>query len=194
MSPRTRNVKFQRVHNKEENNPCLLFTAVDSNVTEGGENFSVGQRQLFCLARAVLRDSCILIMDEATASIDQETDHMVQRVIQSAFKDRTVITIAVSVQNCNPTYFLRGRTLFEVKTTFKRSVLTLFNVVCILFSGKCSMQKWVIFLFINLSASNWNHTEQWYDSATKGWASDRTWYTCKSTELQQRLLVYGAWW
>uniref|UniRef100_A0A670KIV3 ATP binding cassette subfamily C member 9 n=1 Tax=Podarcis muralis TaxID=64176 RepID=A0A670KIV3_PODMU len=67
---------------------------LDAIVTEGGENFSVGQRQLFCLARAFVRKSSILIMDEATASIDMATENILQKVVMTAFADRTVVTIA----------------------------------------------------------------------------------------------------
>ncbi|XP_069084641.1 ATP-binding cassette sub-family C member 9 isoform X1 [Pleurodeles waltl] len=67
---------------------------LDAIVTEGGENFSVGQRQLFCLARAFVRKSSILIMDEATASIDMATENILQKVVMTAFSDRTVVTIA----------------------------------------------------------------------------------------------------
>ncbi|XP_070785441.1 ATP-binding cassette sub-family C member 9 isoform X2 [Enoplosus armatus] len=72
---------------------------IDAVVTEGGENFSVGQRQLFCLARAFVRKSSILIMDEATASIDMATENILQKVVMTAFADRTVVTIAHRVSS-----------------------------------------------------------------------------------------------
>ncbi|XP_009184747.1 ATP-binding cassette sub-family C member 8 isoform X8 [Papio anubis] len=67
---------------------------LDAIITEGGENFSQGQRQLFCLARAFVRKTSIFIMDEATASIDMATENILQKVVMTAFADRTVVTIA----------------------------------------------------------------------------------------------------
>ncbi|XP_072039246.1 ATP-binding cassette sub-family C member 9-like [Amphiura filiformis] len=71
-----------------------LDEGLDYEVSEGGENFSVGQRQLFCFVRAFLRNSRILIMDEATASIDYDTELILQELVKSHFVDKTVITIA----------------------------------------------------------------------------------------------------
>jgi len=92
---------------------------IDFPINEGGGNLSAGEKQLICIARAVLRKSKIIVMDEATASIDINTEHSIQELMNDAFKDSTMLIIAHRINtiiNCNKVMVLSYGELKEFDT------------------------------------------------------------------------------
>lgn len=67
---------------------------LEQAISENGQNLSSGERQLICICRAILRKSSVVILDEATANIDMNTEQKIQALIESQFKDSTMVTIA----------------------------------------------------------------------------------------------------
>lgn len=94
-----------------------VVTSLDYLIKEGGINFSAGQKQLICMARAILRNNTILILDEATANVDPVTDDLIQRIIKKKFSHCTTFIVAHKLENvmdCDKIMVLNKGSILEL--------------------------------------------------------------------------------
>ncbi|CAK9831718.1 ATP-binding cassette sub-family C member 5 [Anthophora retusa] len=97
----------------------VMSGQLDASVETGGNNLSVGERQLLCLSRALLRNTKVLVLDEATAAVDPETESAVQNTIQNGFSNCTVLTIAhrlKTVISCDSIIVMKNGQIIEFDT------------------------------------------------------------------------------
>ena len=94
-----------------------VLKGINTEIKEYGNNLSFGCRQLLCVARAILRKSKIIILDEATSSVDQKTEDIITNAVDTMFKDSTVITIAHrinTVKSCDRVVIMNNGEIVEV--------------------------------------------------------------------------------
>ena len=112
-----KNVKLYEMLEHDKGNKDTLINGINTKIKEYGNNLSFGCRQLLCVARAILRKSKIIILDEATSSVDQKTEDIITNAVDNMFKDSTVITIAHrinTVKSCDRVIVMDDGEIVEV--------------------------------------------------------------------------------
>ena len=112
-----KNVKLYEMLEHDSANKDTVFNGINTEIKEYGNNLSFGCRQLLCVARAILRKSKVIILDEATSSVDQKTEDIITNAVDTMFKDSTVITIAHrinTVKSCDRVIIMDEGEIVEV--------------------------------------------------------------------------------